>query len=496
MASLQQRCLHDITLKKSAQKLFFFRPRCKQSVHWQRVMDVVIIGAGAAGIHIARHLVQNTPRTKLCLLESSARVGGRIKTMYEDDASISYESGPWRIPKSHERARAFLAQGGAVFQPAPTPVPTFAKEQAEEGRVGLTTWESNALRHSSPAAADLLDLATAYADQTHSAVGSAPYIVPPSEAQGFYVVQDGFSKAIDNLADSIRGVTRFNHRVLDVTRGSSRRYAVRVSRRTGHNRFSTITIQTNAVFICVPPSVSKDWTLVQMYARSLVSAVEAGELQHIYVRHAAHRRGLHYAHKMLGQVVSSQYDNSDWFQISYSSGRLSKMWYNLYLQDDTTMWSQLFKAFGWHGAELPRDKRLHMWPVAYHKWKAVPNFSLERAVQNSVRVNDVELPGVYYAGEAFSSFQAWIEGALETAERALHAYDIDMHARRHLTQVVCNRDDEHVFVEGRPLDVSKWSAVHPGGSAALKNHKNEDVTQLMHHMGHSAHAWAIVHALK
>lgn len=480
-------------------------------------VDIVVIGAGAAGMYIARQFVQKKPHVSIRLLEASTRFGGRIRTMYEEDTTISYESGPWRVPRSHRRTQAFLQAGGARFKAAPTPVPDLAKEYASNAHIGLTTWESNALEFSSPERADKFDLATGYADQTDSAVGSEPYMVSSSTetsagdahsaTQLFYIVPDGFSKAIDTLSTSIQHVTNLNHRVIDVTfadqqlsarpTGGGRRYSVQVSKRTGHNNFETSSFLADAVFICVPPHISKEWTLVQQHALSLVSAVDPGMLQHIYVKYAKHPRGLHFAHKMLGQVVSSQYENSDWFQISYSSGRLAKMWYHLYLQDDEAMWSRLFKEFGLKKRDVKHnDRRLHTWPVAYHKWKAVPDFSLEDAVQSSIRVNRANLPGMYYAGEAFSSFQAWIEGALETAERAIAAYDSDVHAPKSLTRIVCRSKEVCVTVEGQQLDVTKWSRVHPGGKMALLNHKDEDVTQLMRHIGHSSHAWAIVHSLK
>jgi hypothetical protein len=53
-----------------------------------------------------------------------------------------------------------------------------------------------------------------------------------------------------------------------------------------------------------------------------------------------------------------------------------------------------------------------------------------------------------------------------------------------------------VRVEGHRVAVGDWAKVHPGGAAAIRNHLGEEVSSLMKHMGHSAHAWAVVHSLK
>ena len=108
----------------------------------------------------------------------------------------------------------------------------------------------------------------------------------------------------------------------------------------------------------------------------------------------------------------------------------------------------------------------------------------------AVRVNPQWLPNVFLAGEAWSSQQAWIEGALETAEHAVHAFLIPYvpHSPRN--------SHPWMIVDGWVVDVEPWIDSHPGGANAIRAHLREDVTELMHHIGHSDTAWATAHALK
>lgn len=50
------------------------------------IYDVIIVGAGIAGLTVARSLSQTAKNTRVCLIEGRSRIGGRLK-------SISTESG-------------------------------------------------------------------------------------------------------------------------------------------------------------------------------------------------------------------------------------------------------------------------------------------------------------------------------------------------------------------------------------------------------------------
>ena len=203
----------------------------------------------------------------------------------------------------------------------------------------------------------------------------------------------------------------------------------------------------------------------------------------------------------VGHVVAAQYAQSDWWQVSYSSGRVATMWRDYAMLDERGFLERVRslaeKLVG--GGSPVSEVRRHLWPFAFHKWRAVPNFDLARAVATCVRVNPVRLPRVLCAGEAFSSHQGWMEGALETAELAVAAVT----ARDGVTprpDVVPDRTfaprEWTVYVEGLRLDVRAFADVHPGGIAALREHVGEHLDDYMLQFDHSPHAWAVVRSLK
>lgn len=455
-------------------------------------MRVVVIGAGVAGLAVSRALREDRVHS-VVTLEARPRPGGRVRSVYEDDGALAYEAGPWRVPAGHARVRALCEELGVALKPAPTQPPAGANSPLPPAP-GLTTWDARALAAGDPLAADEADLATGYAGETHSASGSAPYLV--DESAGFLVAPDGLSALVDALA-ARAGEVRYDCRVADVTRAWSGRYRVHVARRAGAAAFAEEVVEADALFVCVPPHACRGWRAFREHARSTMAAVEPGALHHVYVAWPGFPRGVHArsARSLLGQTVSAQYEGSPWFQASYTAGRLARLWQHLRLASPRVFWARLREELREAlGLEVPEDAphRSHHWPVAYHAWRAAPGFDLARAVAMAVEPNPAALPRVYLAGEAWSSHQAWMEGALQTAELALAAFARGARPRRHVPLLA----PTWVRVEGRVLDVAAFAASHPGGEAALRNHLGEDVGALLAHVGHSEEAWAVVHALK
>ena len=455
---------------------------------------IVVVGAGVAGLTVAR-LLRARGYADVVVLEARRAAGGRVRTVYDGDGDVAYEAGPWRVPSTHARARALMRDAGVRLVPLRTPKLPEEDAKEEENQRGLTTWDANALAARDPRVADALDLATGYADETHSAQGSAPY---QTDAPRYLLAPDGLTRAVRFLEGACDDV-RYDHRVVDVTRAHDEQqsYSAHVRVRTGHNAFASHVLKCQALFVCVPPHVFREWTALRAHARSVACAVVPGELHHVYVQDARFPRGVHVREPraLAAQIVSSQYPASDWFQASYSGGRLARLWHHLRLSDPARFWRVLrAEVARWTGVRLDphAPHRSHHWPVAYHAWRAVPHFDLDKAVRYAVEPNPLDLPHLYVAGEAFSSHQAWIEGALETAARAVAAFVRPPPQERARGAA----SDAALIVNGRVLDVAAWARVHPGGAAPLRAHLHEDVTPLLRHLGHSDHAWAVAHSLK
>lgn len=435
----------------------------------------IIVGAGIAGLYLAKRLENEGT----IVLETRNMYGGRVRSEYDTSGRLLYEAGPWRVPENHHRTRALFAEYDITLRPLATP--TVPHGPPSEKMAGMANWDVHALQ-GGPDYADKLDRATGYADQSSSASGSSPYT---TTSRQFFVAPKGFSHLIEELASNTD--IRLQHRVVNVTARNGI-YVVECTVRTGHNSFVTRTFETTSLYVCVPPGACKNWTIFKTWAKSVMHSVVEGPLHHIYTNDKNHPKNRHTkTDDMLAQSISTQYEN-EWFQISYSGGRVARFWNNLKLSYPIIFAEKLKEyLFEKWQHKLADDAKIksHFWPVALHQWVPVPLFDVERAMRKAIRPNPVHLPNVFLAGEAFSSHQAWMEGALETVDLLFEEEHEDAF-----------RSSNVVYVEGVPIDVSKWIERHPGGFFALKNHLDEDVTLLMKQIRHSPHAWAVVHSLK
>ena len=73
------------------------------------IYDLVIIGGGLSGLYLLNKLLKENNQLRICLLECSNRLGGRINTIRFKDKSIKsnqiniqYESGGARFSNKHE----------------------------------------------------------------------------------------------------------------------------------------------------------------------------------------------------------------------------------------------------------------------------------------------------------------------------------------------------------------------------------------------------------
>ena len=126
----------------------------------------------------------------------------------------------------------------------------------------------------------------------------------------------------------------------------------------------------------------------------------------------------------------------------------------------------------------------HYWENAVHFWKPSFKFRLRRSIKNCLYPHPTKLPDLYLAGESFSSHQAWIEGALETADLAVkEALEKNLKYKQYTLKTI---PANCLVIDGRVLDVSKWKYSHPGSKIVIENHLQEDVSQLFHQI-HNSH---------
>ena len=522
--------------------------------------DYVVVGAGVSGLFVAVQVKRRLPRLRVHVYEARRAPGGRVQTVRDERTGAPlYERGAWRVAAHHRRAVALYAHygirlsaashsraGAAHVLPGTNP----ARDAAElSGEVSL--WDAVAKGTDVPTA-QRDDRDTGYMGLTEAAATTAVYGVGALAASGTGSAAAGAGrggsadKEPDYLVPAAAGMDAVIHALVDdALRLGVRLYLkhrvtdLRLSERSGLYACSVgwlgedgsqgRKVVTSAhVCIAVPPAAARSWSLVRERMLPLTGAVVATELMHVWARSRTRPAVVRGARDIAGnpnfkivlgasplaQVISGDYDGQRIFQVSYSGGQAARYWLNRWQALGSTdalrreVVDRLRTDAGGLlnvGAADVDDVYPCYYAHAVHMWRPAPSFDPDRASRASVvPLAHAGVDTLTWTGEAFSTVQAWIEGALQQAERALHAALAALHraGSRRPGRVIGRAaatpppvPADCVRIYGYDVPVAEFAQTHPGGAEALAPYVGTDATEVFQHIGHSDTALAFVYAL-
>jgi hypothetical protein len=246
-----------------------------------------------------------------------------------------------------------------------------------------------------------------------------------------------------------------------------------------NNSFSFHQTQCKILIMAVPPSEMKLWDISKIHIGPNIYCVDSLPLMHIMAcsPNISQKPFKYIVNNPLSQIVSTCFQNS-WFQISYSAGRMAMLWENLRLIKNTVLHKHLLFYFHKYFPSNTTISKIipHFWRHAVHYW--LPNRKLSKAKLSNacVHPHSKKIPNLFWIGEAISTHQGWMEGALETAEHVFH--QISLEPVSHKKIIKKDLPKEYVIYDGRILNVEEWKHVHPGSIAAIENHMYQDITNL------------------
>ena len=394
---------------------------------------------------------------------------------------FAYDAGAWRVPTQHRKTIDLFRDAHEELLASNVP----AVISDDDIVRGLSGWDVKAMNCRNALTADHMDLSSGLPGLAHSACGSVG-------SDGTYLLpKNGFESIVKWLEH--RCHIMYGTRVVDVRR-SAAEYIIQCRCLNADGSFVNRTYASTAVFICVPPHCAERWTIVSQWGRAQTHSVIPMPMNRVYA--LAHTDADADAHarfqtkqSLLGQSILPQ--QNGWFQPSYTSGRLARFWHNL----ERTSQAQFQRLVV---EETQKQLRLqvrhdtivsHFWECAFHMWRPNPSFHKARAVELAVMPNLRHLPNVYWCGEAFSSFQGWVEGALETADMALEVFT---RARAYILPR-CVITHSQVSIEGRIVDVE---AISSPQRERLRQCAGQDATDSFYHDLPSRDAWSRIFSLQ
>lgn len=473
-------------------------------------LDIIVIGGGISGLYILDHLLSTnqTKNLKIKLFEKENYLGGRIKTIYEKDGQVKFETGPWRFHTSHVRIKKLVEKYHLSYQQTTSSLSESFKQEINycKGSKQLNkklTKKSN--KSTNVYGLSMMDNSIyhnnycSYKDE--QLFHSTPKLMDSTniaycsynEDQGtHYFLIEGFSKLVQKISSIYYNHIKLNFFIEDVIYSKEEeKYQIQVKINNQIKQF-----KTQYLFFCLPPHFVRYWTISKLYLKPLIFSVNTMSINHLYGYNSDlskfHQNKFQiFTTSSLDQVVSGNYQNN-WFQVSYTAGMRADFWKHM---------NQLFpgkikKIINQALANMNLKLKISDYHQCYtekavHYWISTYGFNLKQNLIKSIYPDPVNLPGLFWAGEAFSSNQGWIEGALETSELSLKQFYQVFNHQYQFYPVKPDDITEYMILDSRVLDVSQWKKVHPGSIQSINNHLQEDISQLFRMINHKEYSWAI-----
>lgn len=501
-------------------------------------IDLCIVGGGISGLYITHKYISDNSVNKherIILLEQNKTLGGRIKTQYNSThkKKVMFERGPWRIHEKHKKTIRLCKEFNIHLRELSSSSKHAKKIVIRKRDTSssqpfryynylynsfFSQWDFLSLFYS-PQKANQEAQLSGYGDTLYNQMihGNAYRVIDDKNYDSrFYYAKKGFSELIRRLEKRIsyykKNIIKTSHKVTDVMYDEkSKRYTLHIAKRN-KNHFSKYVLQSKKLCIAIPPRFTHKWSIYK-HLRLSFSLLDTSPLLHIYAKveplflqKYIGTTSFHIKHDGISsQLISSNYDNH-LVQVCYTGGKNAITLHRLNLHKPELLYERIIcdlsKLLGIDKEIIKQNvsQKLHVcyYPHAVHYWKPqYHNNKHHTSFLSTICLHPLRLPYCYCVGEATSTIQGWIEGAMETCDLVFDELCKDRIQQycQH-SKSILNYNPDYVFYDNWMINVKNWISRHPGGNNAISDYKQKDITQLFHFLDHSKQALNLLSGLR
>jgi hypothetical protein len=422
--------------------------------------DIIVVGAGIAGLYSALELKKKYPSYSIAVAERYKGLGGRTYSYsHPGFPGIAWEMGAGRVHKDHKLVMnllkvydltwipisskiAYLEKAGSPIIPNPfesTLVPLYLEPLSKlpEKSLGSYTIKQLMIKvYGSDVTKMVLDFFPyrAEVNTLRADLGLKAFLGKGEMGshEGYGVVKEGFGELISRLKADLesRGCTILpRHRLMDLnvagTAGTDLLFQF------GYGDEKILLRATKAVILALHKDAVEE--LPAFSSWKVLNHLETKPLLRAYAIFPASRGKSWFSG--LSRIVTPQRPRYI-LPIDPSKGVLMISYTDA---EDTNQYMEIQKRVGDEGLEkviledvralfpdrkipAPRFFRSHPWETGATYW--IPGkYNPELESRESVHPLPSKLPNVWLCGESWSLRQAWVEGALESAEAMLESFN-------------------------------------------------------------------------
>ena len=372
--------------------------------------DLIVVGGGIAGLYMADKYLEKYPNARICVLEKSARLGGRIKTI-RDNGSTHYEAGAGRINKRHLRVLKLVKSLGLnlieIGRASNTEVQSkiisvikvvkkmprleaikltfgdacdqvFGKQEKERIR-GLFGYNS------------VFDDMNAY-DSIHMFKNSF-------NKEPYFVIKEGYDAVITRLRDKLKHLANI-YTDCDVVSISDSSVVTTKDGRMFKGGLVVCAVPRASLLKLFPEAEEKLDSVAPVALNRMYGFVDPTWLSQCPVTTTRDH---------IRQFIPINPDTG-LAMVTYSDTHDAMYWHKNHTL--TNLNAHLKSLFG-RNAPVARGIRNYFWAAGSHFWRpGVSSAQMKKQVMFLKR-------NVVVVGEAYSGDQGWVEGALSTVDNAI-----------------------------------------------------------------------------
>jgi hypothetical protein len=426
------------------------------------IYDLVIIGGGIAGLNTIYQYLNKLKPTKnipkILLLEAQPRIGGRVYTVKKNNQT--YESGAGRFSKLHTALFDLIKEFNLESKLYPIPSeklfiskndPTNQiilktqsekavkeleklikeKKLTEEYLTSKTLFQiAKELEKDSTGIVYQLNEMYPYYSEIHVMNAKDSLILLKRDFVNklqYYVLGGGLEQIIDKMHEKIKNkiTIKLNSKVVDILEQDNL-FNIKVENQkpssTSKNQ-EVLTYQARKIVMALTSHGLQQLPFIQKQ-KELYSLVKLSSPRPLY------RFYIKYKTPFLAKSIVTDselkfiipYNKDGLVMITYTDGPFTKYWRKLYLQSEEKVVKMISKKLKeiLPNVQIPAvewiDGDSAYWTYGAHYWLPRTKYIDSNELENKIRRPS---PNVWIIGEAFSNHQAWIEGSLETSNKAV-----------------------------------------------------------------------------
>ena len=427
--------------------------------------DYLIAGAGIAGLYTAFRILQNSPTARICILEASNRLGGRLHSIPLEGTVI--EAGGARFNTKQHRILALINElgldskkieisSGSKYIPIHRNYDSQLETIFPEIDNIIQKLTNHIHQHNIPDSklikTNLLELiheiySTKYPSIKNYLIARYPYyseLHSLNALEGLSLFTNEFSQKMryfilaGGLEQLITSISQQLEKYSNVKIHLNQPLEAIKHQDTGIYCISSLDKEfiANKVILALPqPALLKIKFLTQRpVIRRLINSIQPEPLYRIYARYPLDKKNGKVWFENLPKIVSNlpikyiipSNIEKGIIMISYTDSRFARYWFNKLSAGDDILQKELARQLKLLFPELeipdPQWIKHYYWDMGAGYWK--PGRSRKEIMPIITKpLADNE---IYICNENYSSHQAWVEGSLESADCVLAKLDIPL----------------------------------------------------------------------